>query len=443
MLYVVYPYSVCTHWTMSENLAIPFVLLTIYQCSFLLREQPTHKQGIYAGLSVAALTLTRIQSISISAPLMGWILFRTWRKKRNWIPLLSALSISGLTILLVWSFTGYLSSTESSPIYSNIPLKDSIPTPQLLGLFIARFLFHWMALWLEGGLLIPSLLVFTLFYILKNKHSFSYFQREIIYLIFFTALCNVAIISWIISFSWKINRPDQPWTVFLRYFCYANIISLPAAVLAMGRVSSSSFSQRWRYMSLYVGISLLGFLGPHMPYAWESLKRLPYYFTNAPSLDYVLQFHGEGVWVGSFIMLAGAMFVGVFALWNRCAGIVITFLFFTYILGCGIDYQLEQKHTANERWGYSDIHNFCAQLQKGRWKEIPLYCHDVSSSRYLRANLQYWLFKNTNFLGPEDPEPQRPYLLLTFEELDEGKQVFLSGKLRAYLFEKKKEPVSD
>ncbi len=433
VLFLFYPSVIYTQWTVSENLAIPLTLFSAYYAiRFLVCEKPSRSDAIFLGIGLAALVLTRVQAVVIAAAVIGWILMRRWIQGKNVSRPILACTIAVLLIFCVWWGVGYLSMDQASFIYSEVN-ENSIDNPQqFFSSYFNRFLTHWTALWLEGALLVPALALFLLLNIWFFREPISQNHREMIYFLFIVSFAVVASIAW-----YRVMRIGiEPWSVSLRHVCYSNLLLLPVSVYAVGRYSTMTFPHFLRRLLMYLAIIIFLVCGFFFREAWDGLTHCQRYFCNSPSLDYMRQFSRTSVLAAGIFFLILSLCLGALCLRNRRWGLFVMVGLLLYIQGSEYDYMLEDQQFTLQVMNIEDVHRFCEQLEKGRWKGIPIYCQEDNRVQYLVPNFRYWLNRRANPLPDENSPPEKPYLYFTFEEQETGELVFRSGKARAYLYKK-------
>jgi hypothetical protein len=431
LLYLVYPASIYTQWTVSENLAIPLTLFAgAYSAAILVDDQSFRWNGILLGIILAALALTRIQSLVIVLVILGWLWFRLRRMNACLLSWFQAGLIFFVLVALVWFGLGYVSWKGVFVIYSNVNHEQVHGIGAILGTFVNRFVTHWTALWLEGALLIPPLALFLLFRSFIFQEWESRPRNEIMLLLFIISLVIVVSIA-----AYRVLRAGlEPWSVSLRHVCYVNYLFLPLAVSAMGQCNRFPFTEiikRWLLLLALTAVLGIGFFCSE---AWEGLTHNFRFFSNSPSLDFMQQLSNTAPWLADLFLLVLAAVLGLGCLYSRRWGIVLLTGLLFYIQASAFDYMYEDQSYSIRVMNVKGIHDFCAQLDAGRWKQIPIFCHEDHRVQYLVPNLLYWVYRRSNVLPNESSRPQLPYLFLTFNEQEEGELVFLSGKLRAYFY---------
>jgi len=428
-VYGFYPSAIYTQWTMSENLAIPLVLSCFYCAALLVMHDPiSKKRMVLTGLLCAAVMLTRMQSIAIVIPLLFWCLWRRRMKRLQLNSTVMAAVFAFGSWLCVLGWLGYFQGEESWMLYSetNSILHDQ--PFEIILLFLNRFLSLWFALWLEGGLWIPTLALAGFFlYGLLNTGQDAV-KKELFLLWFAVSIVITASIA-----GYRIMRADlETWSVSLRHVSYVNLIAIPLTVPLFGSVQHKL---QWRKYSLPAAvISFLLSAVLFLPQVWEGVLRSHTYFTDAPSLDFMYQLtHTEKMkcfllfaMLSTVLAAAGLRYkAGGFICW---AGILL------YIYGCSLEFALDDRAFAIKKMEYKNIHDFCSQLEAGRWNQMPIYCMEDHRVKYLVPNLLYWVNRRSQPLEFDAPKPQPPFLYVTFREETEGELVFQSGNLKAYLY---------
>lgn len=432
LMYALYPSAVYTQWSMSENLAAPLAMWILILASRLLTdESPRMREGTWLGIAVACLALTRIFPIVFCAAVILWIAYRTARRNRYPAPILMAFSLSLTLAVTVWWLMGYLAYKSPSMVYANFnqqPLREAVSQ------FAPIFAAHWTGLWIEGGLLIAALL-----FVQWSASFFSFHEKkneslsEIIQLVFFINLVLASAAA--VYYTKRIGL--EPWSVSLRYIFYANLASLPVAVSAMGKLRGANWRIRFAYGGLLAAAILLFSITFAISEAWQKLADSHAYFSNAPSLDFLYQIRNEGA-LTAFLTLAGISFVaGILFLSTRRVGAILLCIFLFYFQASAMEHLQMTRARAIREQDVVEIHDFCKQLELGKWKDVTIYCEEGVNYPHLIPNLIYWVQRGSGNLPPEDPRPPLPYLLLTKLKHADGEQVFESGELRAYLFEKK------
>lgn len=428
LIYIAYPSGVYAQWTLSENLAYPVSLWCFYfAAKSLIHSQFTRYDAAAFGLICAANLLTRIQSVAFVFPLLAWCLWRRWRKKQ---PIANSVyaALGGFSLwFLALYVLGYFQSKGDWFLYSSTDaaLKHSIWNYVLI--FLNRFFSHWTALWVEGGFLLPSVPLAGLITSKFDLIACNQQKRELLLGWFLISVCLVGSISF-----YRVLRVDEEvWSVSLRHLSYVNLWAVPLAIMLIAEMDKPKYSAILFAVIIAANIVLSGAF--FLPEAWEGFTRPETYFANAPSMDILDQFEQTGPFLSSllFIMTAGLL-IG-FSIRFSVSGIICWIIFLLYIYGCSMDFVNDDRLYAIQHHRYQSVHEFCSQVQAGRWKNYKIYCVEETQHQLLRPNLLYWLNIQCNLLSYDASKPKPPYLLITFREDQQGELVFQSGKLKAYL----------
>jgi len=140
----------------------------------------------------------------------------------------------------------------------------------------------------------------------------------------------------------------------------------------------------------------------------------------------------EGPWRTGAFFLGLSVMAGLTAFAGRRIGALVWLLLLAYVQLTTIDFTLEIRQKAIRNLWMNEIHDFCEQLDEGKWAGIPIYCEEETP--HLVPNLLYWVNRGSAMLPPGSPRPPTEFLLLTVKRHDEARLVFRSGELRAYLF---------
>lgn len=429
-LFLLYPTSIYTQWTLSENLAIPLTILAAWLGSrLLLDKKPLAKDGIYLGIVLAGLVLTRVQAIIIVAAILGGLNFRWYKRWDSPAPFWIPFGAFAALVVSVWWWFGYLAADQFSFFYSDVKWGKS--NSPFFSILLNRFWAHVTALWLEGALLIPTLAVVVW---LKTSIIKSPEDRTMKTVSNFLLFLSLAVIV-SVSFYRSMRADMELWSVSLRHACYGNLILIPLGVAGMDHLTSLTRRNRIILVSILAGTVFVFAAGFWLPEVWPGLCNSHPYFTNAPSLDFMIQLKGETVWVGGSFLALLSLALGVVCLWNRYAGTFVLVVLFIYISGHTIDFSLKIRDRAVLSQHVDDMHAFCARLDAGEWKDIPIYCDERRESLYQSASIRYWVYRNANALPDGDPKPKPPFLYLTPNEQDGAELVMQLGYYRVYLFQ--------
>lgn len=429
VLYVIYPASVYTQWSLSENLAAPLSLwAALLFASLLLSEKPRFRDGAWLGLVMALMALTRIQAIVMCAALLGWIGYRFWRLKRDPAPLFLAYGAAITLVILVWGGMGYLSDARSSPFYFDLTAPTSSAEYSAFPLFWTLIAAHWAGLWIEGGLLIAALLLAHPIIAYARPSALSRSAREL-------GLMS-AVVAWVlivfVGFYYVLRQPYEDWSISLRYTFYANRMFIPVAVWWLGRLPSLPTRERWMAAGSVFAAALLIWLAMLLPDVWTTLGDNRRFFTNAPALDFMSQLRNQGVWKGGGLLFGLATVILGLWFFTRRVGFIILAIAMLYVHAAAVDMAFSIRQKAVETLGARAIHEFCAKLETGEWSDIRIYCKE--DFPYLRPNLSYWVDRFTYEWPTQAPYPAPPFLLLTWTPHDEGELVFERDPIRAYYF---------
>ncbi len=428
--YVVYPSAVYSQWSMSENLAVPLVMWVMaLSVRLLADEEPRMREGVWLGIAIACVALTRIFLIVFCVSVLGWIAYRTWRRKRYLAPIWMAFSLSGTILITVWWQMGYLTNQGHSMVYADF---NHHPFASIFQQFLIIFAAHWTGLWLEGGMMVTAFMVMQWFRSWSSPRKMDCAMHETVQMVFLTALVfTVAVAGYYVK-----RMGIEPWSVSLRYIFYTNLISLPIAVGYLGSLREASWGKRGGFvlaLAMLLGLFGIGFL---LPEAWQKFYDNHDFFSNAPSLDFLYQMRNEGPWNVFGFFFALSWLVGILALFFRRVGMVLLVGLLLYIQLAALGHIQFGRNRILQEWRVAGLHDFCREKQSGRWQDLTIYCEESANAPFLVPNLVYWIQTPAGNLLPSDPQPAPPYLLLTYEIHQDGKSVFDQDGLRAYLFEK-------
>lgn len=431
LLYVFYPSAVYSQWLMSENLAAPLVMWIMALAVRLLNdESPRMREGTWLGIAVACLALTKVSLLVYCAAVILWIAYRTALRDRYPAPILMAFSLSITIVITVWWLLGYLAYKANSIVYTeftDLPLHDAISH------FFPIFSAQWTGLWIEGGLIVTTLLfaqwALNFFFSKEKDDSF----REIVQVV---ALITFLVVTAISVYNTK-RTGITPWSVSLRHIFYVNLISLPVAVASIDRIRSESRTRKIAYCAFLVVAILLCSVSFAAPEAWQKLANSHAFFSNAPSLDFLYQLRKEGA-LAAWAVLAGiSLCLGFSFPYLRRVGVWIVCILMIYIQSAALEQVINNRVRAIRDLYVTELHDFCKQLKLGKWKDITIYCEATDDHPYLATNLNFWVQRSAGNLPPNAPRPSLPYLLLTISPHTDGELVYESGVLKAYLYAKK------
>ncbi|MFB3788060.1 MAG: hypothetical protein ACE15F_17005 [bacterium] len=424
--YALYPSAIYTQWSMSENLAAPLVLwVAALSVQILTDKRPSTVTGAWLGVAAAALALTRIQVIVIGAGALGWLAYRTLKRRRDPAPVLMAISLSLTWLITVWWQMGYLTHPYSSPVYARFNSQNHASP---LMLFTTLFSTHWTGLWLEGGAWITSLFLAQYIVALVRPSWLTPAQKEAFRMLFFLCVALIASVA-----MYYVRRTEyEAWSISLRYVFYANLMALPVSLSTLGIWKEMNGSRRILYAGLTILSAALLTAGFLLPDGWAGFAKVRDFFTNAPSLDFLEQIIQEGPWRTGAFFLGLSVTAGLTAFARQRLGALVLLLLLAYVQITTIDFTLEIRQKAIRNLWMNEIHDFCEQLEEGKWTGIPIYCEE--NTPHLVPNLSYWVNRSSTMLPPGSPRPREEHLLLTVQRHDDGMLLFRSGELRAYLF---------
>ena len=426
LLFLVYPSSIYTQWSMSENLAAPLVLWTmLYAVKMLIAPCPSLKDGFFLGLAIAALVLTRVQLGVIGVGILIWLTCKTARERKNPAAVLMAGGLSITVLLTVWEWLGYFSTPNSSPLYaefSSLPMEDALP---LCGTILTA---HGIGLWLEGGTVIPLFGMTAFLLSLLRPDALTDKQKELARMVFGITLLDLASVA----VFYVLRITIEPWSIALRYIFYLNLIGLPMVLDMAGIMRKVPIRPPGLTWILYGLIGCAFALGFVVPGVWSKLSDPHRFFSNAPQLDFMYQLVKEGPVRAGFFFMGISLLLGVLLVYVRYIGRAGWWGALLYIQLCMFDYYFEMHQHTIEVSKIKDIHQFCSRLDAGQWNDIPLYCEDKYD--YWVPNIYYWVNRKSVRLPPAAPRPTPPYLLLTDILHPDGELVFQSGELRAYWY---------
>ncbi len=308
----------------------------------------------------------------------------------------------------------------------------SQPFHTLLHTFLTILAAQGTGLWIEGGLIVTVLIGLKWLTTLRDTGDGASREREIAQLVFFLLTT-----LWIAVSAYYVKRTEiEPWSVSLRYIFYGNLIGLPLVVAMQGVLREVGVITRISYtILLFAFISLFG-VSLSIPESWQKIRESHEYFTNAPSLDFLYQIRNGGSGFALGVLASVSLLFGIVFLWTRRAGVILLCLTLAYLQFSALDYTQYIRQRAWADQDVSGIHDFCHEIQTGKWKDLTVYCEESDRSPFLMPNLLYWVQRASGYLPPEMPRPNAPYLLLTTQKHDDGELAFQSGKVRAYLYRK-------
>lgn len=430
LLYALYPSAIYTQWTMSENLAAPLVMWAMaLSVRLITDERPRMRDGTWLGIVLAAVALTRVLLIVTCAALILWIAYRTFRRNRYPAPILMAFGLSVAIPVTVWWQLGYFTNKGPSLVYATF---TSQPFHTLLNMFLTILAAQGTGLWLEGGLIVTVLIGLKWLTTLRDSGDVASREREVAQLVFFLLAT-----LWIAVSAYYVKRTEiEPWSVSLRYIFYGNLIGLPLVVAMQGVLREAGVGKRISYsILLLVFIALFG-VSLSIPESWQKIRESHEYFTNAPSLDFLYQIRNGGSGFALGFLASVSFLLGIIFLGTRRAGAVLLCLALAYLQFSALDYTQYIRQRAWVNQDVSGIHDFCHEIQAGKWKDLTIYCEESDQAPFLMPNLLYWVQRASGYLPPETPRPNPPYLLLTTKKHGDGELAFQSGNVRAYLHRK-------
>lgn len=438
VFYVFYPAVIYTQWTMSENLAAPLTIFLFWFAALFLQSDRS-RWALALGFAVvlAALCLTRIQSLLICGFIAAWVPFRCWRMKKPFLPPLGGAILSAPVVAGVWYWLGYLALERSSPFYFSLERPADSTFALEASKFLTMLAAHGAALWVEGALLLtPIVLGVWLVSILAPKHI-APIEREYALMLGWSAWALLIFVP----IYYILRAPFEQWSIGLRYIFYVNHAAIPLAAAFLGRFRQSR--EENGSVRRGVGIQFAATLffailiaaGLLWTDVWTTLGNHKAFFTNAPSLDFLTQLRNEGPWIGGGVLLAISIVLITFWFSTRKVGLVIAAIAMLYIQFATLEGAVGiRKAAAQTLWGES-IHHFCEDLADQKWGDVPLYCKEEFP--FLIPNLAYWLHYPVGVVDDANPVPNPPYLLLTPEEWPQGELVFSESGLQAYFVKDK------
>ncbi|MBD3268253.1 hypothetical protein GF373_16430, partial [bacterium] len=141
VVFLCYPSSVFAQWSMSENLAVPLVFASAYLAVRLLFASGREwKPGIFLGIVLAGIVLTRVFLVVYCGAILLWLGYRTLRKRNDPGPILATYSLFLTLVLVVWWLGGYFSLPGNAVVYADF---NRLPLPTLIGHYFTYFFAHW------------------------------------------------------------------------------------------------------------------------------------------------------------------------------------------------------------------------------------------------------------------------------------------------------------
>lgn len=428
VLYAVHSASVYTLWSVSENLAAPLSMFTVYfGVKLLVEERPRLLDGAWLGLFGALSVLTRIQAIVFCGVLLAWLMLRYWRRGQNIAPLLLAYSVGFTLVMFAWVLLGYFSAHAQSPFYFDLALSGEMTG--VASQWLAVWLGQLHGLWIDGGLLVMAFLFVHLLASWLLPERVPAREREAAWLF---GVCLLVMVLFV-SIYYVLRAPFEDWSISTRYLFYLNQMSFPLALCWLGRLQAFSWRERSVVLGCLAAVVLLLFAGLFFQGVWETLGDAKRFFTNAPGLDVMAQLRNEGPLTGGLLFVGVSLVLGAVWLFERRVGFALAAALMIYLQGSALDMAFHKRAMAEETLDARAIHAFCAQLEAGQWNETPIYC--LEPFALLRPNLSYWVDRNSAPWPAEPPYPAPPYLLVTRDQFDRGRLVFEQDNLKAYLVE--------
>lgn len=431
-LFAVYPASIYSSWTLSESVAIPAFLWLFW----LLVEQliaPSRGKTAAAGLAAGLVLLSRPQGL-FTVPVLLLLAGLTRPKNLGAWGRLALVAIQGaLAAGLVWWKLGYISMSGNALTY--LPNLENTPTAlQMIPRGLFQLSLHATALWLEGGLVHPTLGILGLWAILSGRGDRNVTGElrldpaRLQLAARYTALCSGFLL---VAISFFVARflPDEGARPVLRYAVYSNLILIPFAANAL-------FRSALRIPDWLVAASLSALFAQTLAWSglWDQLQALGSFFSNAPALDVYLQLDDLPGWGAALV--TGAFGLGVVLLAPRhrllAAGLPL-FLSLT-VTRHAWDACIKAPRLAAETMGYSDIHAFCREVETGRWRDTRVYTQWTPHVDYLARYVKFF----TGFSGIHDgpaPSGETDFLYLTFEALPGATLEWEGKRLHAYHLE--------
>ncbi len=437
LVYVFYPAVVYTQWSMSENLSAPLTLCVFWAALELLKaEKP--RWGVALGLAIvmAALCLTRIQALLLCGFVGLWLPFRCWRTNKPFAPPLVGAILSGALVIAVWGWLGFLSVQQNSPFYFNLERPESSALSEIASNFLTYLAAHGAALWIEGGLILTSVLLGAWLVAILAPSSLTTIEREYALLIGWALLLVVGFVS----LYYILRAPYENWSIGLRYIFYFNHAAVPLAVALVSRFHRIESDHTlpeggWKLLVAAVSISMLIAAGTLWTGVWPALSSHKAFFTNAPSLDFLAQLRSQGPIVGGGVLAAISCILLVlwFSTWRP--GMIAFAIILLYIQFATVEAAIGiRKAAAETLWGEA-IHYFCDDYQNNKWRNLPIYCHEEFP--FLVPNLNYWIQAKV-FAVPDDRAVMPDsYVLVTPNDWPTGELVFSHQGLKAFLIEPK------
>ena len=428
LLFIFYPSTIFTQWSMSENLAAPLTLWMIAEAAtLLLAERPSWKHSALLGLAISAMILTRILLIVICLAALAWLAYRFLKRGQELRIVALAGGVAFTLVMIIWWQMGYLSHEESWPVYANF---TSITAEKAIPLFFTIFCAQWTGLWLDGALVPIALLLTAVVRIGVKPKDISPAQLEMVKMFFFISLIYISSVA-----GYYVKRTDfERWSVNLRYVFYINILCLPLAVSTAAWLRKRTVRPLWLPWLIFVLAALLPSLGFFMHDLWDKITDPHAYFSNAPTLDFIYQIRAKPIQSASFFF-GCTLALGTLCLTTRRLGWLCLCGVMLYVQLCTFDFYFQLQKQTLHNWWVNDIHAFCRELEDGHWNELPIYCEEEYESQYLVPNLWYWLNQKSTALSPAAPRPPKPYLLFTPHPHDDGTLDFKSGDLHAYVMQ--------
>lgn len=427
ILFVAYPASIYTQWSMSENLAVPLTLALFAVASrLLLEETPRLLDGACMGLCMMLLCLTRIQSIVLCAIVLGWLLLRFGLTRKTQSPLYFAYCIAFTGVIVIWWNLGYMSVQSSSPFYFD--LSASAFSLQGIGLFFTIVISHAAGLWVEGGFVLLPLLLMHVLLSAAKPDLIPRPLREYGYLV----SVSLGMITLFVGCYYLLRQDFEDWSIGLRYIFYCQLLVLPLLLWWINQAALLPWNKRGWCLGAFVGISIALWLLCFVPDVWLRLGESPLFFTNAPTLDFMNQIKNETVLMGGGVLLGASLLLGVSVFLWKWVALSLVLVVFVYLQACTFDQNADLSKRALDTLGTKGIHALSERLEAREWGDRMVYVEEPF--HYIRPSLAYWI-NRPSIPWPEGPPyPTINFLLVTRTERADEEPVFQEDGILVYLY---------
>jgi hypothetical protein len=433
LLFAFYPSSIYSTWIMSEALAIPIFLWFFWFVVELLLV-PSFSISMLAGVAAGGVLLSRPQGLVAVPAILVFAGLCHPKDRESWEWLMLTGVVAALFAGFVWLSLGYLSPSSHSLTY--FPPLENTPTPlQLLPRGLYQLGVYATALWMEGGLLFPILGILGLGMCMRGR-----WEREpacglnpsgasLRLIAGYTTTCAVFLLV-AVSFFAAYFLPDEGPRPVLRYAVYCNLLLIPfaAKVILDLTIPASNF------VAAAAGMTVLFAQTLAWPNLWEVIRNHGSYFSNAPALDVYMQMDSLPGWEAA-VITGGIGLTAVFlALRYRGLAVGIPLVLLLVVTRHALAVCIDTPRRTNERLGFSDIHQFCRELETERWQDTPIYSQWTPHVDYLARYVKFFTGCTHIYDSSTAPDKDRS-LYLTFETIPDMTPEWEGKRLHAYRIE--------